>query len=179
MADRLGPSMGVRIMEVSLIWRSVIERFHCITKYMRCRDSMSYPAYIMVLGSLGRLEMSKYLACMCDDPCQIWYWCSPMHSPSPPLHAQLGHLQFASSTWLSTWRRTEKTRAVFALSFSWSRGGQSSWRSSRKKTLTSITTSSKSWAFVNQLYRNTYRNKGKRSDRSLSHYFHMYRKSVS
>ena len=31
MADRLGPSMGVRITEVSLIRRSIIERFHCIT----------------------------------------------------------------------------------------------------------------------------------------------------
>ena len=29
MAERLGLSMGVRITEVSLIQRSVIERFHC------------------------------------------------------------------------------------------------------------------------------------------------------
>ena len=30
MADRLGPSVAVRITEVSLIRRAVIERFHCI-----------------------------------------------------------------------------------------------------------------------------------------------------
>ena len=32
MADRLGPSMAVCIMEVSLVRRAIIERFHCMSQ---------------------------------------------------------------------------------------------------------------------------------------------------
>ena len=41
MADRLGPSMVVRIMAVSLIRRPVIERFHCIICFIGVQLAIS------------------------------------------------------------------------------------------------------------------------------------------
>ena len=45
MADCLGPSMVVHITEVSLIWRAIIERFHC---------SSGTDPEILQEGGLGR-----------------------------------------------------------------------------------------------------------------------------
>ena len=54
MADRLGPLMAVRIMEMSLIRRAVIERFHY--SFRVCRR--------LVCPLLGS-KIRKNIQCMC------------------------------------------------------------------------------------------------------------------
>ena len=54
MADCLGPSIDVRIAEVSLIRRAVIERFHCIIQWNPLSRTL-----------LGRTELSFITRCLC------------------------------------------------------------------------------------------------------------------